>query len=371
MDLALSQTQEMLRRSARDFLAAQCPSALVRSLEDKGGHSPQLWARMAALGWLGLGIPEEFGGSGGDLLDQMALAEETGRALLPGPLVSSTLAAHLLLNAGSEAPASNLLPAMSRGDFIVVPAVPILSHASSTNTAAPTLQQTQDGYTISGAILFVPFANLAAHLITFATVQPSAQSALALVDARSPGVTISPMVAIAGYPFAKVAFDHVQLPTTGLLAQGLDADQALRRSLDWATLVQCAEMTGRAEMVLEMIVEYSKSRVQFGRPIGAFQAVQHQCADLRLSIDLARILAQRAAVTVVEGGDAAQQVSTAKAAANDASRHSSAAGHGIFAGISFTVSHDMQLYSSLNKLGEAALGTASEHLDHISRLMGL
>ena len=371
MDLALSQTQEMLLRSAREFLAAQCPSSLVRSLEDNGGHSPQLWGQMAALGWLGLGIPEEFGGSGGDLLDQMVLAEETGRALLPGPLVSSTLAAHLLLNAGSKVHASRFLPAMSRGDLIVIPAVPSGSHTSSTNTAPPTLQQAQDRYTISGSIPFVPFAKLAARLITFATAQPSNQPALALVDTTAPGVSVSPMAAIAGYPFAKVAFDHVQVPASDLLAQGPDADQALCRSLDWATLVQCAEMTGRAEMVLEMVVEYSKSRVQFGRPIGAFQAIQHQCADLRLSVDLTRILAQRAAVTVVDGGEASQQVSTAKSAANDASRGSSAAGHGIFAGISYTVSHDMQLYSARNKLGEATLGTASDHQDNISRLMGL
>ena len=376
MDLALSEHQQLLQRTAREFLEAECPITLVREMEDtEEGYSPELWRKMAGLGWLGLAIPTEYGGEEGSLLDQAVLFEEIGRAMVPGPLIPScVLGVQAILESGSDEQKAKLLPAMARGDIIVTATVsePGIDYGDET-----AVQAVPDGrgYLLDGATLFIPYAHSADYILCVAGAQVQTFAAKLLtaylVDPRSAGVATVLMESIAGYKQHQVTFQQVRVTEDSVLGAPGGAFASLARAEDWATIVQCAEIVGRSEKVLEMVVEYSKNRVAFGRPIGSFQAIQHQCADLRVAVDGARLVTRQAAWKLTEGLPCAEDISMAKAHAGSLSRQATATGHGIFAGIAFTVEHDMQLYTMRSKIAEVNLGDTDFYLDRLAEQMGL
>ena len=363
----------MLRRSAREFLEANCPTSVIRDLENSNlPYSPELWDRMSSLGWPGLALPQQHGGEGGDIMDQLVLAEEIGRAILPSPLLTSSVTCgQLLLQAASPSQHAALLPGLARGQTIMTLALqephrnPSLDHLSTTAVLH------RDVYRISGVKTFVPYAASADVIICAAKTEEPMSLILALIDAKLLGVAITPLSSIKGCPLADVEFDNVAVSQDSILGQPATARAHMVNALQWTTLVQCGEMIGRAQKILEMVIDYSKSRVQFGRPIGAFQAVQHQCADLRVAVDVARMLTYRAACSLQEGIPSSEEIAIARTAADEVSRLSTVTGHGIFAGISFTVEHDMQLYSARNRLAEASPGNALHQMDSIAQMMGL
>lgn len=368
MDLALNESQEMLRRTAREFLEANCPTTLLREMEasDKG-YSPELWRNMAELGWLGLSLPTEYGGEGGNAVDQLVLSEEMGRALLPSPYLTSVAACGRLVSlGGSPSQQSEMLPEMTQGKLILSLAVDDKGGERSIKVTK------EDGvYRLNGVKTFVPFANSADLLICVAGGPKDGDVSLCLVAADVDGVTIESQASIAGYPQARVEFRNVAIGVENILGGVGEGGEALAKALEWATLVQCGEMVGRGRKILEMVLDYAKTRVQFGRPIGAFQAIQHQLADLRVAVDAAELIAYRAACSMAEGRDCGEEIALAKASADEMSRMSTVVGHGVYAGISYTVEHDMQLYSARNRLAEAESGGALAQIDRIACLMGL
>jgi len=363
MDFGLTEQQEILRRSAREFLEVECPTSVVRQAEESGeGHAPELWRKIAGLGWLGISIQEQFGGTGGSLTDQTVLFEEIGRALTPGPLlISSVLAAQIMLNAGNEAQKDALIPGVVSGEVILT-----LAKGERLETASR-----DGGLTLSGDSLFVPYAGLATHIIcaTRPAIGAWPDTTLVLVDPQADGVTMTAMESVANYPQFLVEFDDVPLTGDTVLGEIAEGMPALDLAAQRATVIQCAETLGRAQKVLEMVVEYAGQRVAFGRPIGTFQAVQHRCADLRVAVDGGRMLTYQAAWKLDQGLPAGDEVSMAKAQAGMLSRLATEAGHSIFAGISFTVEHDMQLYSARAKIAEANLGDTEYHLDRLAAQM--
>ena len=383
MDLALSEQQQLLQRTAREFLEAECPIPLVREMErTEEGFSAPLWKKMADLGWLGLAIPSEFDGAGGSLIDQEVLFEEIGRALVPGPLLPScVLATQILLRASSQNQKIDLLPPMARGEIIVTT---VLSEPETgPGSAGLGLQAVGDGsgYLLEGARLFVPYAHVADYILCTAetdsssgTSRPSGAgggATLFLVDTTTAGVKTDLLESVAGYKQHEVVYDQVRVQEDAVLGRVGGGYDYLAEAEEWATVVQCGEIVGRSEKVLELVVEYSKNRVQFGRPIGTFQAVQHKCADLRVAVDGARLVTRQAAWKLTEGLPCSEDVSMAKACAGSLSRLAAATGHGIFAGIAFTVEHDMQLYTMRSKIAEANLGDTGYHLARLAEQMGL
>lgn len=363
MDFGLTEQQQILGHSAREFLESECPTSVVREAEDlEEGHVPELWRKMGDLGWLGIALPERCGGAGGSLTDQSVLFEEIGRALVPGPLLtSSVLAAQVVLNAGDDNQKRSLLPGVSSGDLILT-----LARGERLETASQ--DSNGDGLVLSGESPFVSHAGLANHIVcaTRPAIGAWPDTTLVTVDAQADNVFTTRMESIANYPQYLVEFDDVAIPTEGLLGEIAQGRSALYKAVQWATVVQCAETLGRAQKVLEMVVEYAGNRVAFGRPIGAFQAVQHRCADLKVAIDSGRMLTYQAAWKLDQGLDSGNEVSMAKAQAGMLSRTATEAGHSIFAGISFTVEHDMQLYSARAKIAEANLGDTQYHLDQLA-----
>ena len=376
MDLGLNEQQTLLARTARDFLESECPISLVRELEDsKEGYSLDLWKKMADLGWLGLAIPTEYGGEGGNLIDQTVLFEEIGRAMVPGPLLaSSAYAVQAILSAGSIEQKSRLLPAMAKGDTVVTT---VLAGQGLNDGQELGLRATADGqgYVLDGTALFVPYAHSADMILCVAGSLGQTEFTLFLtlflVNTDSTGLTATAMPSIGGFKQHEVRCQQVRLRADATLGAVGGAATYLGPALQWATVLQCADIVGRSEKILEMVVEYSKNRVQFGRPIGSFQAIQHQLADLRTAVDGARMATYHAAWKVDQGGNSAGEVAVAKAYAGGLSRRATAVGHGIFAGIAFTVEHDMQLYTMRSKIAEANLGDTDHNLERLAECMGL
>ena len=370
MDLGLSEQQEMLSRAAREFLEAECPTTLVRELEDSDrGYSPELWRKMADLGWLGQAFPGQYGGSDGTLIDQVALFEEIGRAILPSPILTSTvLCGQTILYGGSEDQKASLLPLISRGDTIATLALAEAGAGFDGGDISVTATADGGDYVINGTKLFVPYAHVADYLLCVA--RTSGGDSLFLIDSKTPGVNVTLLQSVAKYKQHEVALRDVRVPGTNMVGQLDQGRGPLGKAVDWATVVQCGEIVGRSQKVLDLVVDYSKVRVQFGRPIGSFQAVQHQCADLRVAVDGARLVTYEAAWKLAEGRPCSEDIAIAKAFAGSASRQATAVGHGIFAGIAFTVEHDMQLYMMRSKIQEANLGDTDFHLDNLGGYMG-
>ncbi|MEW6034570.1 MAG: acyl-CoA dehydrogenase family protein [Chloroflexota bacterium] len=377
MNLALSEEQEMLRKMARDFLANECPKKLVREMEgDEKGYSPELWKKMAELGWMGLVLPEEYGGGAGTFLDLAILLEEMGRACLPGPFFSTVvLGALTLVDAGSEEQKRKLLPQVAAGKAILTLA---LTEPSATwNAGGVTLKAVHEGdhYLLSGTKLFVPDAHVADRLIVVARTgggkKPEEGITLFLVDARSPGIRFEVLKTIASDKQCEVAFDKVKVAAedvVGKVGQGWEVvEKVLRR----AAVAKCAEMVGGAQQVLEMTVQYAKDRVQFERPIGSFQAIQHHCANMVTDVDGARLIAYEAAWLVSEGLPCAKEVAMAKAWVSDAYRRVVVLGHQVHGGVGFTKDHDMELYYRRAKAGELAYGDGDHHREVVAAELGM
>lgn len=364
MDLGLTEEQEMLKTSAREFLQKECPKQLVRQLDESDeGHSPELWRKMAQQGWMGLVFPEKYGGSGGSYLDLAVLLEEMGYSILPGPFFATVILGGLpIAMAGSEEQKAEFLPRVSDGAMLLTLALtePTAGYdAASIHTRAAAHN---GGYLINGTKLFVPNANVADHLVCVARTDEGdvAESGitLLLVDTRSPGVRITPLKTIARDKQCEVVFDNVAVPENRTLGNPGEAWPVVEEILRRATVAKCAEMVGGSEAVLDMTVDYAKTRVQFDRPIGSFQAIQHYCADMVTDVSGSRFVTYRAAWKVSEGLPAAADVAIAKAWTGEAYGRVVLAAHQIFGAIAFTMDHDMHLYYRRAKAGETVFGDA-------------
>lgn len=377
MDFALSEEQEMLRKMSRDFLENECPKSLVREMEeDEKGYSLELWKKMAELGWMGLVFPEEYGGEGLNFLDLTVLIEELGRALVPGPYLSTVVYCGFpILAAGTDEQKHEFLPKIAKGDLILSLA---LTEPSATWDAAGIIAKATpegDDFVISGTKLFISDAHIADYLLCVARTKESGDAekgvTLFLVDAKSPGIGCTPLKTIASDRQFEVVFDKVQVPRKNMLGE-LDRGWAvIKEMLPKATLAQCALMVGGAQQVLEMTVNYAKERVQFGRPIGSFQAIQHKCADMATDVDGCRFITYQAAWKLSEGLPCALEVSMAKAWVSEAYRRTCVEGHQIHGGIGFIKDHDMQLYYRRAKASELMFGDADYHRELVAQQIGL
>jgi alkylation response protein AidB-like acyl-CoA dehydrogenase len=377
MDFSLSEEQEMLRKMARDFLVNECPKSLVREMEqDEKGYSPELWKKMADLGWMGLVFPAEYGGEGMAFLDLAVLIEEIGRALVPGPYMSTVVYCGLpILDAGTDEQKKALLPKIARGELIATLA--LTEPSASWDPAGVETRATADGgdFVISGTKLFISDAHVADWLLCVARTKDSAKPengiTLFLVDAKSPGIKTTPLKTIGDDKQFEVVFDKVRVPKKNVLGEVDKGWAVVKELLPRAILAQCALMVGGAQQVLEMTVNYAKERVQFGRPIGSFQAIQHKCANMAIDVDGCRFITYQAAWKLSEGLPCSMEVAMAKAWVSEAYRRTCAEGHQIHGGIGFIKDHDMQLYYRRAKTSELMFGDADYHRELVAQQIGL
>ncbi|MCS7207687.1 MAG: acyl-CoA/acyl-ACP dehydrogenase [Dehalococcoidia bacterium] len=378
MDLGLSEAQQMLKNSAREFLEKECPHTYVRAMEeDEKGYTVDMWKKLAELGWLGLPFPEAYGGLGNSFLDLCVLLEEMGRALLPGPYFSTVVLFGLtVLDAGSEAQKRDILPKIASGDLIGTFAITEPS-ARWDAEGIREVQATRRGtdWVLTGTKLFVPYAHVSDTLLVAARTRSGADPTQGitcfLVPTRTSGISQTLLKTIASDRQSEVTFQNVVVPGTAVLGQVDQGWPIVERAIRRAAAATCCWMVGGAQRVLEMTVDYAKQRIQFGRPIGSFQAVQHHCANMAVDVEGARYIAYQAAWAISEGQDARMEVAMAKAWCSDAYRRVCALAHQCHGAIGFTKEHNLQLYTRRAKAAELMYGDADFHRELVAQGMRL
>jgi len=376
VDFGFSEEQEMLRESARGLLEKECPSTAVRRLmEEERGYDPALWKKLATQGWTGLVIPEEYGGAALSYVDLVLVMEEMGRVVLPSPFIWTVMVAEALKRAGNEAQKKALLPKIAAGDLIATLAW--LEASASWDAAAITMPARPRGadFILNGAKLFVNDGHIADCILVAARTGGKGAEGITLfaLEANRPGISITALKTMdQTRKLAEVTFANVQATpadVVGTVGQGWNTLAAV---LDRGKVMLAAEMVGGAQKVLDMTVDYAKVRVQFGRPIGSFQAVQHKCANMMIDVEGAKSAGYYAAWAVSNDvADAPVAAAVAKAAASDAYRRVSAEGIQLHGGIGFTWDHDLHLYFKRAKSSEFTFGDATYNRELIAHGINL
>lgn len=376
MDLRFSETQEILRKMARDFLTTECPKNMVRELQDSDkGYSPELWKKMAELGWMGLIIPEEYNGMGYTFQDLTVLLEETGRNILPGPLVCTITSTFPVLDAGTEEQKKEFLPKIASGELILTTALLEAEGILGGSGIAVKATPKGDDFVINGTKLFVEMAHVADYIVCAARTKdgPSATDGITLfiVDAKSAGISCEVMPTIGMDKLCEVRFENVAVPKKNMLGDMDKGWPVVEKMLEKGAIAKCAESIGGMQASVDMTVAYAKERVQYERPIGAFQAIQHILADMWTSMETSRYLVYEAAWMESEGLPCVKEVSMAKAYVNEAYKQGTKWAIRLHGGIGTSIDHDIPLYYQKAKAADTASGSTDFHRELVAQKIGL
>ncbi|MFQ6029115.1 MAG: acyl-CoA dehydrogenase family protein [Dehalococcoidia bacterium] len=371
MDVLPSEEEQMVKNLAREFLEAECPPSLAREMEkDDLGYPPELWKKIADLGWLGMSLPEEYEGQGLPLTYLGLILEEAGRAIAPVPFHSTVVPALTLAEAGTEAQKQALLPGVSRGDLILT-----WAFNEANPRFVPEAVQTQavaDGsdYIITGTKMFVDNFNVADQCLVACRTAPTSEDnqglSLFLVDTHSQGIDDTALTTLAKDKQSRVSFQDVRVPQENLVGELHQGWPVIQAMLDRATALLCAQIVGAARKDAEMGIEYAKNRVAFGRPIGAFQSVAHLCADMILWVDGAQLLTYEALWKMDQGLPAGVEVSQAKAFCNDKCEAVVRSSQVIHGGMGFMMEFDLHLWFRRVTAWTMRLGTSFEHRSRVA-----
>ena len=366
MDVLFNEEEEMLKRSARDFLDAESPPQLARAMEtDDLGYSPELWKKMADLGWLGLAVPEQYGGQGLSLTYLGLVMEELGRAIAPVPFYCTVVPTLTIIDHGTDEQRREMLPRVSRGELVLTWAV--TERDPRLRPEGVNLEAVEDGdhYVLSGTKLFVEhFAEAEQCLVACRTVQGSKGSegiSLLLVDTGSPGITTTPMPNIAKDKLSEVIFNGVRVPSANVVGELHKGWPMVEGMIERATALLCLQMTGATRTATDLAVEYAKHRMAFGRPIGAFQVIAHTLTDMLIWMDGCELLAYEALWRLGEGLPASVEVSQAKAFCSEKCLAAARNANIVHGGIAFTWELNLNLYFRRASAWATRLGSAYEH----------
>jgi alkylation response protein AidB-like acyl-CoA dehydrogenase len=376
MDLSLNEEQQMLQKMARDFLEDKCPPAIVRELEaSELGYSPDMWHEIADLGWVGLIFPEKYGGSELSLVDLAIIYEEVGRAILPSPYTPTVLAGLVILASGSEEQKSEFLPKIISGENIFTLA--LLEPSASYDPEGITVraEAAGDDYVINGTKLLVPNAHFADWMLCATRTNDGKTSedgiTLFLVEPKSAGITTELISTTALDKQYEVTFKNVKVSKKNMVGELNGGWAPLARVLQQAAVLLSVEVVGISQKVLEIAVEWAKTRVVYDREIGVYQAIQHKCVDMFRNVEGARVMAWTAALVLGDGLPGTEEVAAAKAWASLTAQAAAYEGHMIFAGQGYMQEHDMQLYSRRLKAAELNLGDAGYHFEKFAQAIGM
>ena len=371
MNFAFNEEQEELRKTVRSFLEAKSSEAAVREqMDTEAGYDQAVWSQMGEqLGLQGLVIPEEFGGSGYGYIELVVILEEMGRSLLCAPFFSTVvLAANTLIHSGDDAAKAAHLPGIASGETIATLAY--TEPSGKWDESGITMQATAsgDGYTLSGTKMFVLDGHTANLIIVAARTDKGVS--LFAVDGGAAGLTRTALSTMdQTRKQAKLEFSNTPATLIGTDGEGWSV---LSRVLDLAAVGLAAEQVGGAQKVLEMAVDYAKVRVQFGRPIGSFQAIKHKCADMLLEVESAKSAAYYGLWCAAELNDELPSVaSLAKAYCSEAYFHATAENIQIHGGIGFTWEHPAHLYFKRAKSSELLFGDPTYHRELLAQRIGI
>jgi alkylation response protein AidB-like acyl-CoA dehydrogenase len=371
MNFAFSDEQEELRAAVRRFLTEKSPESEVRRLMDTTeGYDPAVWSQMAdQLGLQSLTIPEEFGGSGFTYVELLVVLEEMGAALLCAPFFSSVaLAANALLTSGDDEAKKSYLPGIASGETIATLAITEDNGKWDFSGIELAATKKGDGWELNGHKMFVIDGHVA-NLIIVAARTPAGVSLFA-VPGDAPGLARTPLPTM-DQTRKQARLEFSSTPATLIGTDG-GAEPGLSKTLDLAAVALAAEQVGGAQRVLDASVEYAKTRIQFGRPIGSFQAIKHKCADMLLEVESSKSAAYYAAWAAAEDSDELPVVaSLAKSYCSEAYFHAAAENIQIHGGIGFTWEHPAHLYFKRAKSSELLLGDPSYHRELLAQRIGI
>jgi alkylation response protein AidB-like acyl-CoA dehydrogenase len=376
VNFELDEQQQMLQTAARDFLAAECDKSVVRKLEaSDSGHSSQLWKKMAELGWTGIIIPEQYGGVGLSLLELAVLFEEIGRAAFDSPLFGTAMATLALVAGGTEAQKQWLLPKVVGGELIPTLAIAEREVSNDFRFVSVPAQPKDGGYVIRGTKLFVPYATVADEILVVARTAGKAGDeaglSIFMVNAKAAGVRCRPLRTIAPDKQFQVDLDSVPVSADRIVGRLNDGFALLKPVLEKAVAIQCAEMVGNAQHELDATAKYTKERMQFDRPLGTFQAVQHHLANMFTDVQGARWTSYQAISRLSRGVPAARELAIAKAFTSDACQRVAFLAQQLHGGIGVDQAYDLQFYYRRAKAMELRFGAAPLHLQALEREIGL
>ncbi len=378
MDLSLDDTQQLVRNSARDFLAESVDRQYVRDMEDdERGYSDEFWKSVAELGWTGMIVPEQHGGAGMSLIELSLVLEEMGAAAAPGPFFSTAVVgAHAISTHGNDDQKNKYLPGLVKGELITSLAMLEGSASWAPGGIRLSAQRSEDGWRLNGEKVFVADAGAADLFIVAARTDengpPEESITLFLVDSSAIGaIKMERLESVADDRYYVVGFKDVIVPPDGVLGEVDGGWPLLKQTLDLAAVAKCAEMVGGSRKAVDMMLEYVKERVQFGRPIGTFQAVQHRAAEMATDLEIARQFTYRAAWALSEGKGDGAEVATAKAFLSEKFSEICSSAHQLHGAIGFTREHDLHIYSRRAASAKVAFGDARHHREVLAGLMGL
>jgi len=375
MNFDFTREQKLIRDSASEFLKAECPKDLVRELEEsEDGYSPELWQKITELGWIGLNIPEDYGGMGMDFLDLVIVLEETGYNLLPGPFFSTVLGAFPIIYGGTEEQKNKYLPEISEGKLKLALAITEPTAAFDPLGILVEASLEGDDFIINGTKLFVENANIADFLIcsvrTKQDERPEDEISLFIIDSNTPGISITVVPTIGLDMQCEVNFIDVRVPKANILGRLNEGWGILKRTLEVAATGKCAEMLGGMKASIEMTNEYLKRRIAYGRPIALFQVVQHYLADVWVKAETAGNITYEAAWMISEGLPSAVKASVAKAWVGKGFAYVSERCVQLHGAIGMTREQDIGLYYRRAKAWDLAFGDEIYHRELLARELG-
>ncbi len=371
MNFAFSEEQDELRKSVRRFLDDKSPETEVRRLmETTEGYDPAVWSQMAEqLGLQSLTIPEEYGGAGFSYVELIVVLEEMGASLLCAPFFSTVaLGANAVLTSGDDKAKEYLLPGIASGETIATLAFTEDTGRWDADGVTLAAAPSGDGWELNGHKSFV----LDGHVADLVLVVGRTDKGLSLfgVKGDADGLTRTPLPTM-DQTRKQARLEFASTPAWLIGTDG-GAEAGLSKTLDLAAVALAAEQVGGAQRCLDASVEYAKTRIQFGRPIGSFQAIKHKCADMLLEVESAKSAAYYAGWAAAEDSDELPVVaSLAKSYCSEAYFHAAAENIQIHGGIGFTWEHPAHLYFKRAKSSELMLGDPSYHRELLAQRIGM
>ena len=378
MALLLNDEQTMLRDAARDFIGEQAPIAQLRKLRDsrdETGFSRDLWKGFAEMGFTGVLAPEAFGGSGLGHLETAVIMEEIGRNLTPSPFLSTAvLGVSALVRSGSPEQNYAYLPRIVGGEMLTALAVDEGPKHAPAKTALKA-ERAGNGFRLTGAKAFVVDGHIADLIIVAGRTAgaPGEREGLTLflVDAKADGLSAERTLMVDAHNAARLSFDGVTVDADAVLGEVDQGYDALEGVLNAGRSAVAAEMVGSGAETFDRTVDYLKTRKQFGRAIGEFQALQHRAAHLYVELEMARATVMKAAQALDAGGDrVGPLVSIAKAKAAQAAGLAVREGVQMYGGMGMTDEVDIGLFMKRVRVAEELFGDANFHMDRLARLSG-
>jgi 3-oxocholest-4-en-26-oyl-CoA dehydrogenase beta subunit len=372
LDFGLTETQELIRNSAREFLADRSDSSVIRAVQNGDKEAlTSLWKDVIELGWPALTVSEEHGGAGLAFGDLAVLLEELGASIAPTPIVESAVTSRILERFAPQGLKSDLLPQAASGEILITPAIVERDASWDPNNATVAATKSSGALVVTGEKRFVSFADQATHALTLVRTDNGEPALVVIPIWQADGIEQTPLDHVSGVPVSSLAFNEVEVPSANIVATGDDAIKATEELVAAGAVARSAQLAGLGRAVVESTVEYTANREQFGQAVGSFQAVQHHLAEMAIASKQVNHLVHSAAWSFSQDGYSVERAAQAKIAASEKITALCWTAHQCHGAIGFTWEHDLHLYTRRALAWKTDYGDSTFHKSKLANALGL